>query len=117
MFVNYPYRFDELGRTATTTYREHVEDLVEITLLTSPGERVNRPEFGAGLASLTFEPNSTALADSADLLTRSNLQRWLQDIITIESVSVNRDDATLSIHVVYTLVGTGERVEQTVVRR
>ena len=42
-------------RTRTTT---HVRQLVEQVLFTSPGERVNLPDFGSGLLQLLFAPNS-----------------------------------------------------------
>jgi hypothetical protein len=37
---------------------EHIRDLIEQVLFTSPGERVNRPDFGSGLRQLVFAPNS-----------------------------------------------------------
>lgn len=115
--IDHPFRFDANGRTAVTSTPEHIQDLVEVTLLTSPGERVNRPEFGAGLAALIFEPNSRTLADSAEFFVRTNLERWLRDIIEIESLSVVSEDAILTVNLAYTINGTGERIEQSVVRR
>ena len=49
MQIDFPYHFDGRDRTATVTEAEHVRDLIEQILFTSPGERVNRPEFGAGI--------------------------------------------------------------------
>ena len=59
-----PIDFDGRGRTAETTDEEHVRDLIEQVLFTTPGERVNRPTFGSGLLQLVFAPNSDALASS-----------------------------------------------------
>ena len=53
--IAYPYTFDQRGRTATATYGDHVRQMLEQLLLTNPGERVNRPEFGGGLLQLVFE--------------------------------------------------------------
>ena len=47
--LDYPYHFDGRGRTATTDRADHIRDLIEQVLFTSPGERVMRPDFGAGL--------------------------------------------------------------------
>ena len=41
---------------------DHIRDLIEQVLFTSPGERVNRPDFGSGIIQLVFAPNSTELA-------------------------------------------------------
>ena len=42
----------------TCDYEAHIRDLIEQVLFTSPGERVNRPDFGSGLLRLVFAPNS-----------------------------------------------------------
>ncbi|WP_395715192.1 GPW/gp25 family protein [Reyranella sp.] len=60
--LDFPYHFSGLGRTATTDRDDHIRDLIQQVLFTAPGERVMRPDFGAGLLSLVFEPNSTTLA-------------------------------------------------------
>ena len=46
---------------AATSDDDHIRDLIEQVLFTSPGERVMRPDFGAGLLALVFEPNSVEL--------------------------------------------------------
>ena len=56
--LDHPYHFDGRGRTAATGGADHIRDLIEQVLFTSPGERVMRPDFGAGLLALVFEPNS-----------------------------------------------------------
>lgn len=114
VLVDHPYRFDAGGRTATTSYTEHVADLVELTLLTSPGERVNRPEFGAGLSALVFEPNSRMLAESTEFVVRAAVERWLSDLIGLDSVSVSADDSSLVVDLAYVVLETGDRTQQTV---
>ena len=39
--VDYPFSFDNRGRTSDTTADDHIRDLIEQVLFTSPGERVN----------------------------------------------------------------------------
>ncbi len=60
--IDFPFHFDRHGRTADTTPADHLRDLIEQVLLTSPGERVNRPDFGAGLLRMIFEPTSPEIA-------------------------------------------------------
>ncbi len=51
------------GEVAMASYEEDVRQAVGIILGTSPGERVMRPDFGAGLRDLVFSPiNTTTMA-------------------------------------------------------
>ena len=62
LYPDFPWSVDPRGRTAETTYAEHVRDMIEQVLFTTPGERVELPDFGCRLADLVFEPNSPELA-------------------------------------------------------
>ena len=103
MQIDYPYRIDGRGRTAATGEEEHVRDLIEQVLFTSPGERVNRPDFGCGLLQLVFAGNSEALAGAVQLTVQGALQQWLGERIDVDSVDVAADDARLTVTVVYRL--------------
>jgi phage baseplate assembly protein W len=101
--VDFPYHFDDCGRTADTGNDDHIRDMIEELLFTAPGERVNRPTFGCGVLQLVFAPNSDELAAASQLLIQSSLQQWLGDLIAVESVTVENDDATLRISVQYVI--------------
>jgi len=103
MQVDFPFHVDALGRTATTDDDDHVRDLIEQVLFTSPGERVNRPTFGSGLLQLVFAPNSDALAGATQLTIHGNLQQWLGDLIVVQDVSVENVEATLTVTVRYVI--------------
>jgi phage baseplate assembly protein W len=109
MNVDYPFHFDALGRTATTTDADHVRDMIELLLFTSPGERVNRPDFGSGLLQAVFAPNSPELATAMEFSTRAALQRWLGDVIDVQALAFTAVDAVLRVELAYSLKGTGER--------
>ena len=109
MQIDYPFRFDSLGRTASTTDDEHIRDLIEQVLFTSPGERVNRPTFGSGVLQLVFAPNSDALASATQMSVQGALQQWLGDLIIVEAVRVENDDATLRITVQYSIRRSQQR--------
>ena len=102
MNVDYPFRFDGRGVTATTDDDDHVRDLIEQVLFTAPGERLNRPSFGSGLLQLAFAPNSTELAAAARFLVQGALQQWLGELIQVESVDVSPEDSRLTVTVNYT---------------
>jgi phage baseplate assembly protein W len=106
--LDFPFRIDGSGRTATTPYEEHVRDLIEQLLLTSLGERVNRPDFGSGLLELVFEPTSPEVAAALQFEMQAALQRWLGEVIESRGVEVTSEDSTLRITVEYALRRTGE---------
>ena len=101
MHVNFPFQFDSQGRTAATDDADHIRDMIHQVLFTSPGERVNRPTFGSGLLQLVFAPNSDTLAATTQALVQGALQQWLGDLILVESVTVNNEDAILQVTVQY----------------
>ena len=109
MHVDYPFHFDGRKRTADTTEDEHIRDLIEQVLFTSPGERVNRPTFGSGILQLIFAPNSGALAAATQLTVQGALQQWLGDVIQVEAVEVESEDSTLAVTVQYVVRRTQQR--------
>jgi phage baseplate assembly protein W len=111
-YLDFPLSFDEHGRTAVIDPDDHVRDMIYLVLFTAPGERVNRPEFGCGVKQLVFAPLSDALAAATEQLIHGALIRWLDPVISLESVSATADEATLEIKVSYTRRETGERREE-----
>ena len=105
--LDHPYHFDGRGHTAITGEADHIRDLIEQVLFTAPGERVMRPDFGAGLLALVFEPNSTTLAATTQFLVQSGLQRHLSDLIAVNAVTVENIDAALQVTVRYTVLADG----------
>jgi uncharacterized protein len=101
MQIDYPFSLDGRGRAAQTTPDEHIRDLIEQVLFTSPGERVNRPTFGTGLMQLIFAPNNEELATATQFLVQGALQQWLGDLIQIQAVQVESQDSTLRVTVQY----------------
>ena len=101
MNIGFPLRFDSRGRTAQTDDDQHIRDLIQHVLLTTPGERVMRPTFGSGVLQLVFAGNSQELAATTQFMVQGALQQWLGDLITVESVEVEAQEATLLIQVRY----------------
>ncbi|MGM1062644.1 GPW/gp25 family protein [Saccharothrix sp. Mg75] len=107
--IAFPFRVDGRGRTADRGYDEHVRDMVEQLLFTSPGERVMLPDFGCGLLDLVFAPNSPEFAAALRVSVQAGLQRWLGDVIDVESLEVVSEDSTLRVDLVYVVRPTGTR--------
>jgi phage baseplate assembly protein W len=107
----YPFGFDEHGQTAAPdSWAEHVRDLVEQLLWTAPGERVNRPDFGTGVLQLVFAPNSLELAATLQFTVQASLEQELGDLLRVDGLSVDSDEAALRVDITYTLRATGQQV-------
>lgn len=109
MNVDFPYHYDGRGHTANADDDEHIRDLIEQILFTSPGERVNRPTFGCGLMQLVFTPNSDELAAATQYLVQGALQQWLGDLIQVGDVVVENEDSVLRVTVQYVVRRTQQR--------
>ncbi len=105
--IAFPLHFDARGRTALAGNDDHVRQMIEQLLFTSPGERVNRPDFGSGLLQMVFAPNSPELAAALQFTLQAALQRWLGDAIDVKALEVSAQDSTLSVSITYVVRRTG----------
>lgn len=99
--VGFPLHLDLRGRTSLADDDAYLAGLIEQVLFTSPGERVNRPDFGSGVARLVFAPSGDSLAESTQALVHGALQQWLGELIRVESVRVTAVDSRLEVVVDY----------------
>jgi phage baseplate assembly protein W len=102
----FPLRRDLSARHADPV--EHLQDLIAQVLFTLPGERLNLPDFGAGVQRLVFAPLSAEATHAAQFAVRSQLQRWLGDRLQVEAVAVAELDSELTILVSYSIAGSDE---------
>lgn len=110
--IDFPFHFENPGRTAIADEGDHIRDMIEQLLLTHPGERVNRPDFGSGLLQMVFEPNSPELAATLQFTAQAALQEWLGDVIEVQNLVAENEESTLRLTVQYLVKRTGEeRVE------
>jgi len=109
--VKFPFAIDTAaGRLAQEPdYAAHVEQLIRQVLLTSPGERINRPDFGCGLRRMVFAPSAESTAQLLQVMVQQSLERWLDSVITVDSATVQAVDETLAVRVAYVLKARGER--------
>jgi phage baseplate assembly protein W len=109
MQIDYPYHIARNGRTAETDEDDHIRDMIEQVLFTSPGERVNRPTFGCGLMQMVFAPTSPEVATATQFIVQSALQQWLGTVIQVDAVEVQSQDSTLTVKVVYAVRGSTQQ--------
>jgi len=115
-YLSFPFRVDSAG-PATSSREDHVKELILQVLFTAPGERVFRPEFGAGLKNIVMEPNSRTIAE----LTRKRMQSSLADALRGEvnpkslEIETSSENEKLLVTVRYVLgtVGKEQQVELT----
>jgi hypothetical protein len=112
-YLAFPLRIDG-GAPRLAGRSEHVRGQIEQVLFTLPGERVFRPEFGAGVKALVFEPNDTPLWQITRRRLLASLAEALQGEVDARSldVEVGGDEATLTIAIAYTLAAVGHRERQ-----
>jgi Bacteriophage baseplate protein W len=101
--VNFPLEYDGRGRTADP-HGSYPRQLIEQVLFTSPGERLNMPDFGSGLLQLPFTPNSQELEAATQFAVQGALQKWLSAYIVVHSVVASTSEAELSVSVTYSLM-------------
>jgi hypothetical protein len=97
------------GRLRFAKYEDDVEQAIQIILLTSRGERVMLPEFGAGLRDFVFEPNSTPTRARIAEVVRKALVDW-EPRINLERVEVTAGDENnvVLIHIDYVVRATNQ---------
>ncbi len=109
--VHYPFAVDaSAGRwRQETDYEQYIRQLIHQVLLTSPGERVHRPDFGAGLRKMIFAPNSPGTASLTQTIVFQALDRWLGRLIRVDDVQAEARDERLEVRVVYTILARREQ--------
>ncbi len=86
----FPPRLEADGSIAEAIYEEDVRQAIRIIIFTNRGERLMRPDFGAGLNEFVFEPVSTATMALIENRVREALIAWEARIDLLE-VKVTSD--------------------------
>lgn len=121
-YLSFPLRIGPAGAAASSR-RDHVRELIAQVLLTIPGERLYRPEFGGGVQRLVFEPNAPALWDITRKRITASLAEALRGDVDPKTLEVEietaRDeeggpiDGRLAVRISYRLASLNENEEQT----
>lgn len=109
--LKYPFSIDAGGGRAAeeTDYEAYIRQLIRQVLLTAPGERINRPDFGAGIRRMVFAPNNPAAASMIQTLILQAMDKWLATVIRTEEVAVEVENEKLLITLHYLVIQRGER--------
>lgn len=101
--IRHPFEVDAgLGRIRTEPDRSaYIRQLMVQVLLTAPGERIDRPDFGCGVRRMVFAPNNPATAALTQVLVFQALTNWLGDVIDVREIEVTSQEATLAVAITH----------------
>jgi phage baseplate assembly protein W len=108
---SFPPRIGPQGGLALTTERNELDQAIKIILMTAPGQRVMRPNFGCRLHELVFAPNNSHTAALARRYVEEALGMW-EPRISVTSVEAgpDPDDASrLLIEIEYEVKSNHDR--------
>jgi phage baseplate assembly protein W len=106
--LGFPPRVGADGRLAWSEGEKNVRDSIRILLLTEPGERLMREEFGCGLRQFLFEPNTVTTRQLIQERIIQVIGRW-EPRVALEDVTVDEDPDNprlVAITIVFRLVAT-----------
>jgi phage baseplate assembly protein W len=109
--VGFPVRLTSEQTLESAIYEEDIRQAIRIILGTNPGERLMRPDFGAGLNQFIFEPLNTTTMAQVKTRVEEALIDW-EPRIDIDEVRVSADPSdrnTLLIEVQYRVRATDSR--------
>jgi len=108
--IKYPFAINSgLGTMAEENdFPAHVRQMILQVLFTSPGERINRPDFGCGIKRMVFSPNSDVTASLAQITIIQALNTWMGTLINVGEVKVDAIEEKLLIHISYSLKAMSE---------
>jgi phage baseplate assembly protein W len=107
----FPVRVDPQGGIALTSERDEIVEAIRVIIMTAPGQRVMRPNFGCRIHELLFAPNDVETATLAELYVEQALKMW-EPRIEVMEIKAGPDpdyDNTLSITVEYRIKATKDR--------
>jgi phage baseplate assembly protein W len=107
----WPMHVDHTGSIALTNGAGDLDQSIRVILMTAPGERVMRPQFGCRIWDLLFEPVTANLLGLIAQAVRDAVAQW-EPRVVLESVTpaVDPDDnALIRIAMTYRVQSTNDR--------
>jgi uncharacterized protein len=108
MGISFPLSVDANGLIAMNSLEDHVRQSIRLILQTIRGERVMRPDFGASLNDLAFEPLNQATVILAQHHVREALIRFEPriEVLNVEGAIDPQRQGCLLIHLRYRVRST-----------
>jgi phage baseplate assembly protein W len=106
----FPVRADPTGKVALVTGTREIEESIRLILMTAPGERPMRPEFGCAVHDYVYAPADASTAGDIAYAVRVALTRW-EPRVDLEAVTVRFDAVdrgVLYVDIEYSVRGTND---------
>ena len=107
----FPPDLDRKGGIALAKGDAEITQAIQIILMTSPGQRVMRPDFGCRVHELLFQPNNDHSASQARRYVEEALGRW-EPRINVLDVQATPDEHRrhcLLINIQYEIKATHDK--------
>ena len=101
------------GGAAMSDRRAHVRENIEQVLHTAYGERWYRPEFGAGVRTLVFEPNNDGLREMTKKRLLASLAEALAGEVDPKTLTVEIDENEIGEKLLVTISYTLATINHT----
>lgn len=107
----WPMVVDHTGSIKLTDSAEDIDRSIRIVLVTAPGERLMRPQFGCRIWDLLFEPVTPNLLGLIAEAVRDALAQWEPriDLDAVTPVPDPKDTALVRVHIDYRVRATNDR--------
>jgi len=107
----FPPRVDERGRIALVSGGDEIDAAIRFILLTAPGERVMRSEFGCRAWDHVFEPMNANTLGLIETAVEDALRRW-EPRVEVERVTASEDterEGAVVVEIEYSVRMTNDR--------
>ena len=107
----FPIQPDDAGGLGYVEGDDNVEQSLRILLLTDPGQRVMRPEFGSKAPRLVFFPGSVQHLSLLELTIREAIRDWEPrvDVEDVRAEANPEDEAHVTVSLSYRVRRTNTR--------
>jgi len=106
--LSFPPRVGADGRLAWSEGKDNVRESIRVILLTEPGERLLREDFGCGLRRFLFEPNTVTTRQLIRERVVKAIGRW-EPRVKVDDVTIETDPDNprlVGINIFFRLVAT-----------
>lgn len=110
--MNFPLRWDARGGSACPDTPAQIAQSIRLILLTYPGERPLRPDFGSRARSFLFEPMTRTRCELLRQEVFAALVKWEPriELLAVEVTTERRAAGQINVAVAYRIAETGETV-------
>ena len=104
----FPVAVDAAGKIALSEFEQDIREAIRLVLLTIPGERVMRPDFGAGLHTFVFASMSATTLGAIQSAVQKALIQWEPriQVLTVKVTPERGDIGQVSIDIDYRVRAT-----------